>query len=530
MRKGLIAVAGIIIVACIIAGIAVYIYSHYKPYRNISRKTSTVEELRGIAEKGLSMDNLKSYFVRLKSERAVITGKLEKLRNPASNLSLIVALYGRDIEYGYMRNSTCIVRYGHVGNLTILFKTYSTYILNSQYPESDIESARLDFQLLNATILYIRRTSSPSIEYCVKGELQIVFGNSRRILNVERCIELRAISFGHSFIAFLYVMYPTIITKLALLGVHDILPALVKKVEYLGEKNIGGEVCKMYRINQNIDISKLLENTTLVRTILNNLKNLFNININVSNALEIVNNAVTTIRHVGLDKWHLETSFCIDNAGLLTYLNSYIYNINKKLFNMRFKIYIYVNSRKTYKNYINRELLEKALKLHNLHKVGIYSPENFLTAWLSYIAFSNSPATSIISVFEITYMLSTFQASSEVVTYGASGSLSIIHNSVIIAMQNLGNAPISRIVINILEKGRTIGTIVVTCSKPLLSNSNLRIVCSPGKSCKTEIEGHGECRAHGIFPSLKKNVKYNIVSYVTFVNGKNVKLTLGTVS
>ena len=518
MRRHVIILVSVFVIACVTTFMTLYVMSHRSPHMNATvktlRKEGIVENVAESIERGLTLRFEKSYFY-VKDERATFLGFFKKFGSSSSNATLNILLRCKGLEYGYVRNSTHLIGYAHVQNLTITVKLDERHTSYNGGTAPYRMYARLD--LANATILYV--FSNSTYMYCLDGIFMVKMNSTETVKSrVERCFKLAGSPRSGPQLL-VYVMSPPMMTKLELIGIKHIFTAAISNVEYLGKRSMKGMVCNMYSTNQIVDLSNILSNRSLMRKFLRDLDDALRLHLNISYALTRLRDVADMVALAGVSKWNITSEFCIDKSGLVSYLRSRVYNLEHSMFSIDVRVNLTESGMKVYENYVNETLLRDALRLAGLEKENADTSRAMKVSFIAHAPFIDPVATVLSSILILSLHL--YESTSMEV----SNTLSINNNQLWIYTYNVGDTPITGMFIRVVRNNNVIGKIYVRCINPVPHGSLIRIHCTVMRGCEIAINGTGRCIVSGTIGRFQPEARYSIIIDVNFTGGSGEYIT-----
>ncbi|NPA22960.1 MAG: hypothetical protein GXO23_01495 [Crenarchaeota archaeon] len=509
MKKSVAVAAGIIIAICIIVGgvLAYFYYSHKAPSINMSKSsTGPSINLENILLRNINVSG-RTYYTEVPEEEAVLIANISRRGGPAR--VTVMRIYMQGLKGGEIKNSTSIVYYGYIKNLTTVVRVMSGSISHW---------ARIE--MLNLKYLSIMNIKNGYVKYCINGKLILRSDSYNNITALNRC-EIIPL---HLAKALSYVK------SIDMVLARDLMPLLLRGVKYLGEKNINGLKCYMYEINNNIDVTKILVNRTLINDIVNALAKVepnITEKVNTEKILNITRKIAMMLAMAGLSEWNLHAKFCITGDGIVPYLYAKITNVEKTMFNVTLVIKAYEKGRMIEVGKVNTALLKSIESSISKKVVRPTSP----LAYLGYVPeMAPSPVLSVLYAFETSYFFYATATASppsvktvpvqENVTYAVFPT----SRSLQVKLVNTLHSPIKEITIEIVGiRNKSLNIIRIICPEPLQPNSSINIICVKGIPCKINIRGTGRCAAKGAYNGTKVGKMYLILINVETSNGKIVR-------
>lgn len=525
MRKSSIVVIGIIIIIFVILGSILYLRSHninthQKSFIKVSREIKA-NQLSNMLN-GIIHERFHNNFIRINYEDDIFIGHFKsKLGENGSSLILTAIITLRGLSYGYVSNSSSLIGYGYVREISCNFSE-----INYEGREKNI--IRLIVKLDNATILYVR--SLKSSKYCVKGILSIYYEGSyedyKNSTEISTCISVIPLNASKIYFSkMLYLTDQLIIEKLEGLGIKFI-PMLISNVTYLGRMHIGYFSCDAYAIDEVVNLSNLFNKKDFLVHVIDNVGKLLRIRVNTGILPEELSQVEDIVNLLGLSLWNFNSKFYICDNNLI-YLKSHAHNVDNTIVSISVDIDIHVIGYRVYHNYINNTLYSEAMRMLDREAPGIGDVARFSSLWLSYMTITDPISrllTSLIFLNLETNILDTLHAVWYVKSYeehSISYSISVKNNRTLtLTIINSGREPISSL--KLIVKGvREASYITVNCVVPVYENSSINIKCVKDYPCDINVIGKGRCFIKGLLKNfILPGVKYHVVLYIRFADGE----------
>ncbi len=500
MRRSTVIILGIVVAICvIISGSLSYMYMRSSRistmrYYNQTIHTSSVS-LKGIIMKGVNIIEKDTYYVEARNETSIILSYIRIPGNPRISSEHVEYII-HDFKGGIIRNSTMIIYYGYIGNVTLLFSIRSGSF-----------ARKVRIYILNDKYMYTINLKRKYIRYCINA--RVIFRTSLygRSFTCNTCINISSIP-----VRMVIVRRNMTLTLLELF-----LPTLLTNVKYLGERTIGGVRCYLYQFNGVINIAKLISNTRILKAIASIGK------LSLRNVTMAVRRIVLLLDLMGLAEWKVSSRFCISPSGMVIYLYSKATNVRKTRYNITMIFISKVSGYRVNVGIVNKRLLEE-VESSLSKKVGVM-PSAMIYAL-------NIPETALNPVAMLVYQAET----SYIVSLGLVSKVTVHRHvktiPIFIAMnskalrfffKNIYRNSIKAVMISIYGPKHVLVTRVsITCSVPIKPGSVLGVTCVKGYGCKAYLvinRVSRPCNVKGAFTGVETGRTYNVTVSLEFVNG-----------
>ncbi|NPB00546.1 MAG: hypothetical protein GXO10_04145 [Crenarchaeota archaeon] len=508
MRKIVGVAIGIVIAICVIvAGLLLYMHSSTKGKLST---TSNVPQSSAPSLEAIITNNIesmeKTHYVEISrgvSKMLIYVSKVNSNQSFFMNITLLI----NDVKAGLIRNSSMIVYYGHVNNITMLMNVMSSE-----------GHHRMLMKMLDLDYLYIINLRNNSMKYCIKGKIIIMSGTYHNSTIINNCVTIPM------KLAKMYQYTKSI--DLAILKILS--PILFRNVKYLGERNFYGEKCYMYELRNTIDIAKLMTNRTLISSIVKYISKIMPNStkpINIEKIMNIARRLAMMLAITGLARWSIYSRFCITSTGYTPYLYAKITNTVKNMYNVTI-IIMSSEVRKVEVGKVNTELL-RSIESSITSRISRPTP---MMLYMSYLPQTSlSPIMTMIAAMETTYFLTALTSihtiTTRKITTGTSSTstwykVSVTTDKLKLELKNGFSWSISNIAVVLVGEGGSQTKIEIICTTPLSPGSILHLTCVRGSTtCDVTVTGLGKCYATGSYTGMRAGTSSMVIVVVKLTNG-----------
>ncbi len=509
MRKLVAIIVGVIIIACVLCGVAFYMYNMSKVRTSSKPKSTTAPSLESIVLSSLNTIN-GTHYTEISRGLVKLVVHVAKI-GKSQGMSMYITMFLNDVKSGLLRNGSVITYYGYVKNVT----TRMEMIANG-----GLHKALLQF--INVRYLEKVNVNNGSAVYCISGKIILKSDNYYNETEINKCIKMPS---------FVVMMFQHT-SNLNMMLIRTLLPLLIRNIKYLGEMSINGQRCYMYEINSTIDIAKLLTNKTLLNELAKAISNssISSQKISAEKIVTLARKVGMVLALTGLAEWKVQSKFCITPTGYMPYLYAKITNMAKTMYNITIIIMSKVVE-KVETGKINVELL-KSLETLTTRKATYLSPEVAYSVYLPQA--SQNPLLMTVTAMEAGYFMAALhsvravsvsnvtRASTSIIS-PRSCKISVNSNMLRIELKNDLSSPISTIIIMLVnENTKKLNKIEIICNPPLAENSTLILTCMKGSPCKVSIMGAGRCIASGRYLGASVGAHYMAFIFIKLENGSKV--------